>query len=135
MLAPSTSYVRKGESAGVSLTRAKVEKMLLDQRTLVEIRLHAVKLEIMQHVTHEFVKLREFNSTLIPPSGSSTTAPAGEAEIEPRFLGRGSMHSEPGLNDDNDEVYSNGSGNREDKHVASANGGAMTCPGMQAYLC
>ncbi|CAA2958175.1 Hypothetical predicted protein [Olea europaea subsp. europaea] len=36
--------------------------------------------------------------------------------------GEGGMHSEPGLNGDNDEVASDGLANREDEHVASADG-------------
>ncbi|CAA2960883.1 Thioredoxin-like protein Clot [Olea europaea subsp. europaea] len=77
---------------------------------------------------------KEFISTLVPPSGSSTTAPTGEMETEPRVLvherglnlssdhdedtriemqdgnGRDGMHSKLGLNGDDDEVASDGSG-------------------------
>ncbi|CAA2938764.1 Hypothetical predicted protein [Olea europaea subsp. europaea] len=75
-----------GATVRASLTRARVEEMLLDQRTLIEIRLRTVKLEIIQHVTNEFVRLREFISTLVPPSGSTTTAPTTKAENEPRVV-------------------------------------------------
>ncbi|CAA2939803.1 Hypothetical predicted protein [Olea europaea subsp. europaea] len=58
--APSTSYVRQGQTSGASLTRDEVEELLLDQRTLIEIHLRTVKLEIMQHVIDEFVKVMDF---------------------------------------------------------------------------
>ncbi|CAA2994726.1 Hypothetical predicted protein [Olea europaea subsp. europaea] len=50
------------------------------------------------------MRLREFISTLVPPSGSTTIVPTGEAEIEPRVLA------------------SDGSGNREDEPIASTDG-------------
>ncbi|CAA2998700.1 Hypothetical predicted protein [Olea europaea subsp. europaea] len=116
-----------GEIAGASLTRAKVEEMLLAQRTLIGIPLHTVKLEIIQHVTNEFVRLREFISTLVPPSGSATTVPTAEAKNEPIDIGSllhggCGMYFEPRMNDDDDEVASSGWGNREDKPVASTSG-------------
>ncbi|CAA3006159.1 Hypothetical predicted protein [Olea europaea subsp. europaea] len=83
----SDAYVRQGATAGASLTRTEVEEMLLDQRTLIEIRFRTVKLEIIQHVTNEFVRLREFISTLVPLSGSRTTVPTAEAENESRVVG------------------------------------------------
>ncbi|CAA3016349.1 Hypothetical predicted protein [Olea europaea subsp. europaea] len=85
--APSISYVRQGQTSGPSLTRAEVEELLLDQRTLIEIRLRTIKLEIMQHVTDEFVKGRDFISTLVPPSLSRNTPPTAQAVKEPTVLG------------------------------------------------
>ncbi|CAA2949302.1 Hypothetical predicted protein [Olea europaea subsp. europaea] len=73
--APSTSYVRQGQTSGASLTRDEVDELLLDQRTLIEIRLRTVKLEIMQHVADEFMKVRDFISTLLPPAPSRSTPP------------------------------------------------------------
>ncbi|CAA2998623.1 Hypothetical predicted protein [Olea europaea subsp. europaea] len=54
------------QTSGASLMRAEVEELLLNQRTLIKIRLCTIKLEIMQHVTDEFVKVRDFISTLVP---------------------------------------------------------------------
>ncbi|CAA3025781.1 Hypothetical predicted protein [Olea europaea subsp. europaea] len=85
--APSTSYVRQGQTYGASLTRAEVEELLLDQRTLIKIRLLTIKLEIMQHMTNEFVKVRDFISTLVPPSFSRSTLPIAQAANEPTVLG------------------------------------------------
>ncbi|CAA3029310.1 Hypothetical predicted protein [Olea europaea subsp. europaea] len=83
----SVSTLAYGATAGASLTRTKVEEMLLDQRTLIKILLHTVKFEIIQHVTNEFVRLREFISTLVPSSSSTTTAPTVDTENEPRVVG------------------------------------------------
>ncbi|CAA2964988.1 39S ribosomal protein L41-A, mitochondrial [Olea europaea subsp. europaea] len=85
--APSTSYVRQGQTFGASLTRAEVEELLLDQRTLIEIHLCTIKLEIIQHVIDEFVKVRDFISTLVPPSLSRSTPPMAQAANEPTVLG------------------------------------------------
>ncbi|CAA2942565.1 Hypothetical predicted protein [Olea europaea subsp. europaea] len=147
--APSTSYIRQGQTSGASLTRAEVEELLLDQRTLIKIHLHTIKLEIMQHVTDEFVKVRDFISTFVLPSLSRSTPPMAQAANEPTVLGsllhvheRGvspspvdqdedmdkemqernggaGMESEPPMNDDNDEVAFGGSRKHEDDRVAS----------------
>ncbi|CAA3014829.1 Hypothetical predicted protein [Olea europaea subsp. europaea] len=139
--APSTSHVRQGQTSGASLTRDEVEELLLDQRTLIEIRLHTVKLEIMQHVTDEFVKVRDFISTLVPPSSSRNTPPTAQAANEPTVLatsvhdgnggntdpipeceepqGGAGMESEPALNGDDGDVASDGSRKCEDDGVAS----------------
>ncbi|CAA3025224.1 Hypothetical predicted protein [Olea europaea subsp. europaea] len=84
--APFTSHERQGQTSGASLTRDEVEELLLDQRTLIEIRLRTVKLEIMQHVTYEFVKVRDFISTLVPPAPSRSTPPTAQAANEPTIL-------------------------------------------------
>ncbi|CAA3010078.1 Hypothetical predicted protein [Olea europaea subsp. europaea] len=84
MQAPSTSHVRPTATAGSSLTADDVQGMLLDQRILFEMRLRTVKLEIMQHVSGEFKKLKDFISTIIPASGSITTACAADVDLEPR---------------------------------------------------
>ncbi|CAA2967557.1 Hypothetical predicted protein [Olea europaea subsp. europaea] len=88
---PSTSHIRQGQTSGASLTRDEVEELLLDQRTLIEIRLRTVKLEIMQHVTDEFVKVRDFISTLILPAPSRSTPPTAQAAKGPTVLAT-SMH-------------------------------------------
>ncbi|CAA2992939.1 Hypothetical predicted protein [Olea europaea subsp. europaea] len=84
--APSTSHVRQGQTSGASLTRDEVEELLLDQRTLIKIRLRTVKLEIVQHVTDEFVKVKDFISTLVPPAPSRSTPPTAQAANEPTVL-------------------------------------------------
>ncbi|CAA3029367.1 Hypothetical predicted protein [Olea europaea subsp. europaea] len=147
--APSTSHVRQVQISGANLTRDEMEELLLDQRMLIEIRLRTVKLEIMQHVTDEFVKVRDFISTLVPPASSRSTPPTAQAANEPTVLatsvhvhGRGfsplpidhdedvdkemqernggaGMESEPALNGDDDDVASGGSGKCEDDSVAS----------------
>ncbi|CAA3003325.1 Hypothetical predicted protein [Olea europaea subsp. europaea] len=99
---PSISY----------LTRDEVEELLLDQRMLIEIRLCTVKLEIMQHVTNEFVKCMEEAS----PHCRSIMR-----KIWTRKCGA-DMEFEPALNGDDDEVASGGSGKREDDGVASPTG-------------
>ncbi|CAA2955290.1 Hypothetical predicted protein [Olea europaea subsp. europaea] len=75
VVAPSTSGVQ-GTRDGATLTRKDVEGMLYDQRILFEMRLRTVKLEIMQHVTEEFARLRDFISTLVPPSSGTSTSTA-----------------------------------------------------------
>ncbi|CAA2953744.1 Hypothetical predicted protein [Olea europaea subsp. europaea] len=99
-----------------------VEELLLDQRTLIEIRLRTIKLEIIQHVTDEFVKVRDFISTLVPPSLSRSTPPTAQAANEPTVLGGAGMESEPPMNSDDDKVTFDGSGKREDNYVASPTG-------------
>ncbi|CAA3017579.1 Hypothetical predicted protein [Olea europaea subsp. europaea] len=47
-------------------------------------RLHTVKLEIMQYMSEEFKKLRKYISTVFPASGSITTAPAANVDPEAR---------------------------------------------------
>ncbi|CAA3015062.1 Hypothetical predicted protein [Olea europaea subsp. europaea] len=79
-------YEGDSQTSGASLTRDEVKKLLLDQRTLIEIRLRTVKLEIMQHVTDEFVKVRDFISTLVPPAPSRSTPPTAQAAKEPTVL-------------------------------------------------
>ncbi|CAA2974163.1 Hypothetical predicted protein [Olea europaea subsp. europaea] len=132
------------QTSGANLTRDEVEELLLDQRTLIEIRLRTVKLEIMQHVTDEFVKVRDFISTLVPPAPSRSTPPTAQVANEPTILatsvhdgnggetdpvpecaepqGGASMEFEPALNSDDDDIASGGSGKREDDGVASPTG-------------
>ncbi|CAA2960065.1 Hypothetical predicted protein [Olea europaea subsp. europaea] len=59
--------------------------MLLDQHILFEMRLWTVKLQIMQHVTEEFARLRDFISTLVPPSGGISTSAAAPVMNEPHI--------------------------------------------------
>ncbi|CAA2980426.1 Hypothetical predicted protein [Olea europaea subsp. europaea] len=47
-------------------------------------RLRTVKLELMQHMSDKFKKLKDFISTIVPASGSTTTACATEVDPEPR---------------------------------------------------
>ncbi|CAA3013033.1 Hypothetical predicted protein [Olea europaea subsp. europaea] len=84
MQAPSTSYARPTTTVGSSLTIDDVQDMLLDQRILIEMRLRTVKLEIMQHVSDEFKKLKDFISTVVPASCSKCTARAANVDPEPR---------------------------------------------------
>ncbi|XP_022899194.1 uncharacterized protein LOC111412487 [Olea europaea var. sylvestris] len=83
-MAPSTSHVRPAAAAGSSLTTDDVQGMLLDQRILFEMRLRTVKLELMQHMSDEFKKLKDFISTIVPASGSTTTACATDVDPKPR---------------------------------------------------
>ncbi|CAA3019553.1 Hypothetical predicted protein [Olea europaea subsp. europaea] len=69
-----------------TMTREDVEGMLYDQHILFEMRLRTVKLEIMQHVTGEFAKLRDFISTLVPPSSGTSTSAAAPVVNEPNLL-------------------------------------------------
>ncbi|CAA2967614.1 Hypothetical predicted protein [Olea europaea subsp. europaea] len=57
----------------------------VDQRILIEMRLRTVKLEIMQHVTEEFARLRDFISTLVPPSSGTSTSAAAPVVNEQTF--------------------------------------------------
>ncbi|CAA3027690.1 Hypothetical predicted protein [Olea europaea subsp. europaea] len=82
--APPTSYARPTAMAGSSLMIDDVQGMLLDQRILIEMWLRIVKLEIMQHVSDEFKKLKDFISPVVPASGSTTTARAADVDPEPR---------------------------------------------------
>ncbi|CAA3000337.1 Hypothetical predicted protein [Olea europaea subsp. europaea] len=78
--------------------------MLLDQRILFEMWLCTVKLEIMQHVSDEFKKLKDFISTIVPASGSTTTACATDVDPEPRlsdYEGFAGHHPSPdGIDED-----------------------------------
>ncbi|CAA3019902.1 Hypothetical predicted protein [Olea europaea subsp. europaea] len=62
---------------------------------LIEIRLRTVKLEIMQHVTDEFVKVRDFISNLVPRTPSRSTPPTAQAANKPAVLGT-SLYDENG---------------------------------------
>ncbi|CAA2935705.1 Hypothetical predicted protein [Olea europaea subsp. europaea] len=95
------------------------------------------------HLLYDKVQL-EFISTLVPPSGSTTTTPMTEAENEPRVVsslphdgngdetnpdseyaepqGRCSKDLEPRMNGDDDVVAFGGPGNRDDEPIASASG-------------
>ncbi|CAA2988177.1 Hypothetical predicted protein [Olea europaea subsp. europaea] len=84
MVAPSTSGVQ-GMRGGATLTREDVEGMLYDQRILFEMRLRTMKLEIMQHVTKEFARLRHFISTLVSPSSGTSTSAAAPVVNEPNL--------------------------------------------------
>ncbi|CAA3001815.1 Hypothetical predicted protein [Olea europaea subsp. europaea] len=84
VVAPSTSRVQ-GTRGGATLMREDVNGMLYDQRMLFEMRLRTVKLEIMQHVTEEFAKLRDFISTLVSPSSGTSTSAAAPVVNEPNL--------------------------------------------------
>ncbi|CAA2990980.1 Hypothetical predicted protein, partial [Olea europaea subsp. europaea] len=84
MVGPST-FGLSGRRGGPTVTMEDVEGMLLDQCILFEMRLRTVKLEIMQHVTEEFARLRDFISTLVPPSGGTSTSAAAPAMNEPHI--------------------------------------------------
>ncbi|CAA2964272.1 Hypothetical predicted protein [Olea europaea subsp. europaea] len=84
VVAPST-YRVQGTHGGATMTREDVEGMLYDQRILFEMRLRTVKLEIMQHVTEEFARLRDFISTLVPPSSGTSTSTAAPVVNEPNL--------------------------------------------------
>ncbi|CAA3023369.1 Hypothetical predicted protein [Olea europaea subsp. europaea] len=78
-----TTHTRPVGTSASSLTKGKVEELLLDQRILFEMRLRTVKLEIEQHVTFECTRLREFIATQVAPP-LPTTAPCSKgAIIEP----------------------------------------------------
>ncbi|CAA2973309.1 Hypothetical predicted protein [Olea europaea subsp. europaea] len=59
--------------------------MFLDQRILIEMRFRTVKLEIIQHVTKEFARLRDFISTLVLPSNGTSTSAAAPVVNEPNI--------------------------------------------------
>ncbi|CAA2955916.1 Hypothetical predicted protein [Olea europaea subsp. europaea] len=84
VVAPSTSGVQ-GTRDGPTLTREDVEGMLYDQRILFEMRLRTVKLEIMQHLIEEFARLRDFISTLVPPSSGTSTSAVAPVVNEPNL--------------------------------------------------
>ncbi|CAA2993354.1 Hypothetical predicted protein [Olea europaea subsp. europaea] len=92
MQTPSTSYDRPTAMAGSSLMMNDVQGMLLDQRILIEIQLCTVKLEIMQHVSDEFIKLKDFISTVVPTSDSTTIARAADVDPKPRQLDYAGNH-------------------------------------------
>ncbi|CAA3033589.1 Hypothetical predicted protein [Olea europaea subsp. europaea] len=106
------------------MMREDVEGMLYDQRILFEMRLRTVKLEIMQHVTEEFAKLRDFISTLVPPSSGTSTSPIAPVVNEqnlwddPHEDGQGSDVRSP-----HDDVHADGAEMQE---------GNDTCPGKAA---
>ncbi|CAA2969928.1 Hypothetical predicted protein [Olea europaea subsp. europaea] len=74
-----------GTRGGPTLTREDMEGMLYDQRILFEMRLLTVKLEIIQHLTKEFARLRDFISTLVPLSSGTSTSTAAPVVNEPNF--------------------------------------------------
>ncbi|CAA2970279.1 Hypothetical predicted protein [Olea europaea subsp. europaea] len=84
MPALSTSYARSTAMARSSLTTDDVHGTLLDQRILIEMRLRTVKLEIIQHVSDKFKKLKDFISTVVLASDSTTTACAADVDPDPR---------------------------------------------------
>lgn len=53
----SSIHTRPVGTSGASLTRGKVDELLLDQRIFIEMRHRIVKLEIVQHVTSKFTTL------------------------------------------------------------------------------
>ncbi|CAA2975958.1 Hypothetical predicted protein [Olea europaea subsp. europaea] len=81
---PSTSGIQ-GTRGKVTLTREDVDGMLYDQRILFEMRLWTMILEIMQHVTEEFARLRDFISTLVPPSSGTSTSAVAPVVNEPNL--------------------------------------------------
>ncbi|CAA2980490.1 serine threonine- kinase CDL1-like [Olea europaea subsp. europaea] len=101
MHAPSTFYARPTAIVGSSLTIDDVQGMLLDQRILIEMWLRTVKLEIMQHMSDEIKKLKDFISIVVPTSCSKCTARAVDVDLEPRQLDYGGFadyaghHSSP----------------------------------------
>ncbi|CAA2980798.1 Hypothetical predicted protein, partial [Olea europaea subsp. europaea] len=105
MVALSTSGL-PGTRGRPTVTREDVEGMLLDQRILIEMRLQTVKLEIVQHVIEEFARLRDFISTLVPPSGGTSISAAAPVVNEqniwdnPHKAGEGSDERSP-YNDNN----------------------------------
>ncbi|CAA2985795.1 Hypothetical predicted protein [Olea europaea subsp. europaea] len=84
VVALSTSGVQ-GTRGGPTLTREDVEGMLYNQRILFEMRLRTVKLEIMQHLTEEFARLRDFISTLVPSSSGTSTSAVAPVVNEPNL--------------------------------------------------
>ncbi|CAA3009825.1 Hypothetical predicted protein [Olea europaea subsp. europaea] len=48
-------------------------------------RLQTVKLEIIQHVIEVFARLRDFISSLVPPSGGTSTSAAAPIINEPNI--------------------------------------------------
>ncbi|CAA2964368.1 Hypothetical predicted protein [Olea europaea subsp. europaea] len=109
MVAPSTSGVQ-GTRGGPTLMRKDVEGMLYDQRILFEMRLRTVKFEIMQHLIEVFARLRDFISTLVPPSSGTSTSAATPVVNEPNLRddpykeGQGSDVRSPHDNDRADEA-------------------------------
>ncbi|CAA2945550.1 Hypothetical predicted protein [Olea europaea subsp. europaea] len=109
VVAPSTSGVQ-GTRGGATLTREDVDGMLYDQRILFEMRLRTVKLEIMQHITEEFARLRDFIFTLVPPSSGTSTSATTPVVNEPNLWddphedGQGSDIQNPHDDDYADDV-------------------------------
>lgn len=77
---------QQAATSGVNLTKVKVEEMF-DRQILIEMLLWTVKLEISHHVTSKFAKLREFISTFLPSSGSTTTTATIDVYNESRVSG------------------------------------------------
>ncbi|CAA3008212.1 Hypothetical predicted protein [Olea europaea subsp. europaea] len=75
-----TTHTRPVGTSASSLTRGKVEELLLDQRILFKMRLRIVKLEIQQYVTSECTGLREFIAALVAPP-VPTIAPGSTGTI------------------------------------------------------
>ncbi|CAA3010578.1 Hypothetical predicted protein [Olea europaea subsp. europaea] len=80
-----STYGVQGTCGRATMTREDVEGMLYDQCILFEMRLWTVKLEIMQHVIEEFGRLRDFISTLVPPSSGTSTSTAALVVNEPNL--------------------------------------------------
>ncbi|CAA3025833.1 60S ribosomal L21-2-like [Olea europaea subsp. europaea] len=59
--------------------------MLLDQSILIEMRLRTMKLEIIQHVTEEFARLKDSISSLVSPSNGTSTSAAVPVVNEPNI--------------------------------------------------
>ncbi|CAA2963256.1 Hypothetical predicted protein [Olea europaea subsp. europaea] len=109
-LSASSTSGRQGTRGGPIVTRMDVEGMLLDQHIFIEMRLRTVKLEIIQHVTNEFARLRDFISTLVPPSGGTSTSATAHIVNEPNIWD--DPYEDPGEiiptlpSDDNEEAPS-----------------------------
>ncbi|XP_022845327.1 nonsense-mediated mRNA decay protein 2-like [Olea europaea var. sylvestris] len=81
---PSTSGLQ-ATRGGSTVTREDVEGMLLDQSILIEMRLRTMKLEIIQHVTEEFARLKDSISSLVSPSNGTSTSAAVPVVNEPNI--------------------------------------------------
>ncbi|CAA2994739.1 Hypothetical predicted protein [Olea europaea subsp. europaea] len=82
-----TTYTRPVGTSASSLTRGKMDELLLDQRILFEMRLWTVKLEIEQHVTFECTRLREFIAALVAPPPPTTAPCLTGAIVQPGLSG------------------------------------------------
>ncbi|CAA2996158.1 Hypothetical predicted protein [Olea europaea subsp. europaea] len=78
-----TTHTRPVGTSASSLTKGKVEELLLDQRILFEMRLRTVKLEIEQHVKFECTRLHEFIATQVAPPLPTTAPCSTGAIVEP----------------------------------------------------
>ncbi|CAA2954000.1 Hypothetical predicted protein [Olea europaea subsp. europaea] len=87
-----------------------VQGMLLDQRSLIEIRLRTMKLKIMQYVSDEFKKLKDFISTVVLASCSKCTVRVADVDPEPKqsnhggFVDYAGHHPSPDDPDKNMEI-------------------------------